>query len=694
MLREDLQMTGTKHGCGIGACGTCTVMVDGYPIASCLQLAALVDGAEIRTVEGLAGASSLHPVQQAFVNRSALQCGICMPGHIMAACALLEKTRDPRTSRSAPASTASTAAAPATSASPKPTRKRSRSRAKRRRHEPARSPTCVAPASLLVVGKDVPRTDAIPKVTGAAQYVADLHFPGMLHAAVLRSPHPHARIVSIDTSAAAALPGVKAVVTGADTAQRKWGCFRPDLYPLAIDKVRYVGDEVAAVAATDPETARAAVDQIKVEYEVLPAVLSLDEALAPGAPLVHDDAAGNVAHHFAFERGDVDAGFKASDVMVEGTWESARQWHTSLETIGCVAQWTGDRVSMWCNTQTPFLARGRYAVALGVPESQVRVDPDRSRRRFRRQVRRRQCVGDLRAARAQGGQAGQAHPYPRRGISREPPAHADALLGAARVSAATAASWQKKSRCSPDNGAYTGKSQAILGAATRAPRCALQVSLRARGFDARLHEPGANRRVPRFRQSFRGLGGGAGVGPRRGKTRHRRRRPAAHERGGTRRRSPHNHKITSCELKQCIDKAAQMIGWKEKRKHRTPNRGLGIGCSVHVNGRRSFGDWDGSSAIVRINDDGRATIITGEGEIGQGTLTVLRQIAAEELGLPLRGRGHHASRHRRTTLCARRAGEPPDLRGGQRGQERRRGGGIEAVARSGGGAVQAARRKS
>ena len=95
VLREDLGLTGTKHGCGIGACGTCTVLVDGYPVAACLQLAALADGAEIRTIEGLAGASALHPVQQAFVNQSALQCGICTPGHIMAACALLEKTPDP-----------------------------------------------------------------------------------------------------------------------------------------------------------------------------------------------------------------------------------------------------------------------------------------------------------------------------------------------------------------------------------------------------------------------------------------------------------------------------------------------------------------------------------------------------------------------------------------------------------------------
>ena len=95
VLREDLRMTGTKHGCGIGACGTCTVIVDGYPIASCLQLAAMCDGADIRTIEGLAGASALHPVQQAFVNKSALQCGICIPGHVMAACALLERTPYP-----------------------------------------------------------------------------------------------------------------------------------------------------------------------------------------------------------------------------------------------------------------------------------------------------------------------------------------------------------------------------------------------------------------------------------------------------------------------------------------------------------------------------------------------------------------------------------------------------------------------
>jgi len=502
-------------------------------------------------------------------------------------------------------------------------------------------------ASFLVVGKDVPRTDAVPKVTGTAQYVGDLHFPGMLHAAVLRSPHPNARIVSIDVSAAAAMPGVKAVATGADTARRKWGAFRPDLYPLAIGRVRYVGDEVAAVAALDPETARAAVDKIVVQYEVLPAVLSLDQALAPNAPLVHDDAAGNVAHQFSFERGNVDAGFKASDVVVEGTWESTRQWHTALETIGCVAKWDNDRVTLWCNTQTPFLARGRYSSALGLPESQVRVIQTEVGGGFGGKS------GDDNAsvicailARKAGRTVKLIHTREEEFLASHPrmPMRYWVRLGFRQDGRILA----KEIKMWADNGAYTGKSQAILGAAS-VRHDALYKYPCVRGNSTLVY----TNLVPTG--AFRGFGN-----------------PSADwaveqawdlaaeklhidvfdllrlnaaDPGDV---SPHNHKITSCELKQCMDKAAALIRWKEKRgKKKTnreidepareikePARGLGMGCSVHVNGRRSFGDWDGSSAIVRVNEDGRATIITGEGEIGQGNLTVLRQIAAEELGLP------------------------------------------------------------
>ncbi|HUP93511.1 MAG TPA: molybdopterin cofactor-binding domain-containing protein [Burkholderiales bacterium] len=485
--------------------------------------------------------------------------------------------------------------------------------------------------SLLVVGRDVPRTDAIPKVTGASQYVADISMPGMLHAAVLRSPHPHARIVAIDVSAAAAMPGVKAVLMGEDTPRRKWGAFRPDLYPLAIEKVRYVGDEVAAVAATDPAIARAAVDRIVVQYEVLPAVLSLDQALARGAPLVHDDAAGNVAHHFNFERGDVTAGFHASDITVEGTWESARQWHTALETIGCVASWQAGRVTMWCNTQTPFLARGRYATALGVPDAQVRVIQTEVGGGFGGKS------GDDNAsvicallAQRSGRPVKLIHTREEEFIASHPrmPMRYWVRLGFRRDGRVMA----KEIKMLADNGAYTGKSQAILGAAS-VRHDALYRYPCVRGDSTLVY----TNLVPTG--AFRGFGNPSAdwaveqawdlAADKLGIDVVDLLRMNAVEPGDV---SPHNHKITSCELKQCIDKSAALIGWKEKRKARAPNRGLGMGCSVHVNGRRSFGDWDGSSAIVRVNEDGRATVITGEGEIGQGTLTVLRQIAAEELG--------------------------------------------------------------
>jgi len=496
-----------------------------------------------------------------------------------------------------------------------------------------RDPGLNAAGGLLVVGKDVPRTDATPKVTGAAHYVADLHLPGMLQAAVLRSPHPHARIIGIDTAAAAALPGVKAVVTGADTAQRKWGCFRPDLYPLALEKVRYVGDEVAAVAATNAETARAAVDLINVEYEILPPVLSLDAALAPGASLVHDDTPGNIAHHFAFERGDVDAGFKASDVVVEGTWQSARQWHTSLETIGCVAHWNDGRVTMWCNTQTPFLARGRYAIALGVPESRVRVIQTEVGGGFGGKS------GDDNAsvicailARKAGKPVKLIHTREEEFLASHPrmPIRYWVRLGFSRDGRVRA----KEIKVLADNGAYTGKSQAILGAATvrhdalykypcaRADSTLVYTNLVPTGAFRGFGNPSADWAVEQAWDLAAEKLGIDIVDLL---------RMNAVEPGDV---SPHNHRITSCELRQCIDKAAHLIRWREKRAHRTPDRGLGMGCSVHVNGRRSFGDWDGSSAIVRINEDGRAAIITGEGEIGTGTLTVLRQIAAEELGIP------------------------------------------------------------
>ncbi|HKB49463.1 MAG TPA: molybdopterin cofactor-binding domain-containing protein, partial [Ktedonobacterales bacterium] len=297
-------------------------------------------------------------------------------------------------------------------------------------------------------------------------YVADIKRTGLLHGAVLRSPYPHARILRIDVSAAEALPGVKAVITTEDTPKRGWGAFRKDQYPLSVDKVRYVGEEVAAVAAVDVETAREAVQLIEVDWAELPAVLSIDEAMAAGAALVHDDAPANVTAHFALERGDVDAGFARSDVVVEGTWESMRQWQAAIETIGSVAEWgTNGRLTIWANTQTPFLSRGRYAWALGVPERQVRVIQTEVGGGFGGKS------GDDNnpvvcaiLARKAGRAVQLINTREEEFLAGRPriPMRIWVRLGLARDGRVQA----KELRLIADNGAYTGKSIAVMGAAT------------------------------------------------------------------------------------------------------------------------------------------------------------------------------------------------------------------------------------
>ncbi|GHH77159.1 dehydrogenase [Streptomyces sulfonofaciens] len=485
-----------------------------------------------------------------------------------------------------------------------------------------------------IVGSPVERIDAVEKVTGRAVYAADSRLPRMLHGAVVRSPHACARIISIDTSRAERLPGVHTVVTGADTARVKWGAFRPDLYPLAIGRVRYVGDEVAAVAARDPETARRAAELIHVEYEVLPAVLSLDEALAEGAPLVHDDAPGNVAHEFGFDRGGVEAWFDRSDVVVEGTWQSERQWHGSIETIGCTAEWTRDRVSLWVNTQTPFLARQRYATALGLPLRAVRVVQTEVGGGFggKSGDDNTSVICALLARRA-GRPVQLVNTREEEFLASRPriPMRYTVRLGFTEDGLVTA----KDIEVVADNGAYTGKAQAVLGAATvrhdalfnyravRAHSRLIYTNLEPTGAFRGFGNPSADWAVG---QAWDLAAARLGIDV-----------PDlfllnAVESGSV---SPHNHKITSCELKQCIRRAAQAIGWQAKRAERTPHRGLAMGVSVHVSGRRSFGDYDGSSAIVRLTEDGRATVIVGEGEIGTGARTTLAQIAAAELGIPV-----------------------------------------------------------
>ena len=224
---------------------------------------------------------------------------------------------------------------------------------------------------LKYVGRSVPRVDGIEKVTGKAKFLGDLAIPGMLHGKILRSTYPHARILAIDTSRAESLPGVAAVFTAADLG---------DSVPLyngrpviAANRVRYVGEPVAAVAATDLATAEEAISLIDLQYEELPTVIGIDAARANGAPLIHDGHSGNLCSHERVERGNVQEGFAQSDVVVEDDFTFPMVYHYAMEPHSVIAHWNDEGVTVWSSAQHPFQVRNDIAKVFGILPSRVRM---------------------------------------------------------------------------------------------------------------------------------------------------------------------------------------------------------------------------------------------------------------------------------------------------------------------------------
>ena len=488
--------------------------------------------------------------------------------------------------------------------------------------------------NFSVVGKRVQRVEGFDKVTGDSKFIADIHLPGMLTGRILRSPYPHARIRAIDTSKAEKLRGVRAVVTADDTLKRPWGAFFADQYILSVGKSRYVGEEVAAVAAIDPDIAEEALDLIEVDWQPLPGVFDAEEAMLNGAPLVHDDKPNNIAMHLDLERGNIAQAFADSDIVVEDTFTSMPQWHCSIETIGSVVEYSPNgKYTIYMNTQTLFNARYRIATALGVPETDVRIIQSAVGGGFGGK-----SCDDNNAlvcavlARKAGKPVRVINTREEEFLAGCRPRvfmKINVKLGFKKDGRIRA----KELKVIADNGAYSAKAPAITGvAAMRHDTCYKysDVKLEAKLIYTNKIPTGA----------FRGFGNpsaewaveqaidlGAhalGIDPLEIA------RINAAETGYV---SPHGNRVTSCELKQCLDMAEQMIDWKAKRANKTPNTGLGLACTVHVSGKRHFGDYDGSSATIKINEDGKALILSGEGECGQGVHTAMCQIAAEELGV-------------------------------------------------------------
>ena len=328
-LRDDLNLTGNKEGCGAGECGTCSVFVDGVLMKSCLLPVAKAQGAKIETIESLARTGELNVLQRAFHQAGASQCGYCIPGMVMAATAALRANpfadREEIKERLGGNICRCTGYQKIVDAV-------EMARDVQNGRLPASVFAEVDAEAGDYIGKTVRRIDAPSKVSGRLKYAGDMTMPDMLHVQVLRSPHAHARIVSIDASAAEAMEGVEGVITSADVpGEDGFGVFVNDQPIMARGKVRYVGEAVAAVAAEDLITAKRALAAIKVEYEQFAPVFDPQEAMRAGAPVVHDYAPDNVTKHIPIRVGDVDKGFAESDLVVEETYSTQAIEHAYLE---------------------------------------------------------------------------------------------------------------------------------------------------------------------------------------------------------------------------------------------------------------------------------------------------------------------------------------------------------------------------
>ncbi|RME77026.1 MAG: aldehyde oxidoreductase [Chloroflexi bacterium] len=340
--------------------------MNGEAVRSCLIPMRRADNAHILTIEGLADPQTgeLHPIQRAYIEQGATQCGFCTPGFIMATKALLDKNPNPTLEDIYQAHRFNICRCTGHNA------------IIRAIQQAAGQPVPPLPAvkqPLKAISRPLPRPDAVKKVTGKGIYADDLYMEGMLYARALRSEYPHARLKKVDVSKARALPGVVAVLTADDIPGRKdCGVHEVDWPVLCYDKVRYVGDAIALVAAESKEIAEEALKLIEVEYEPLPVVTGPLEALAEDAPKVHEQ--GNLLEHYHLEQGDLEAGFAEADVIVEEEYRTQTVEHGFIEPEAGLAVPEADgRITVYCGGQIPFSDRAQIAATLNVPEEQIRV---------------------------------------------------------------------------------------------------------------------------------------------------------------------------------------------------------------------------------------------------------------------------------------------------------------------------------
>ncbi len=684
-----------RFGSETGETGADAVLVDGRLVSSEVMLAAQADGHVIETVEGLSPRLSMHPIQEAFVATGAIQSGYSTPAMILGTKALLDKVPDPtieeirdmlsgildrETGYLRPVMAISRAAAvlrgetvdEVHTALIRPlTYEHAIDTATDPEDAPAVFPKVVPHPDVpdtSVVGKPEFKVDAVKLAKGNPAFVDDVEFRQMLFAKVLYSPHAHARIVNIDDTKALALPGVKAVIHRGNVPRVRYasgGQSFPNPLPYDQvsfdDKVRYVGDRVAAVAAETIEIAEEALGLIDVEYEILPAVFDENEAIAPGAPVIHDegdmegahDPSRNIVHHIAADSGDLDAEMARADRIFEQTFRVHQVQQAPIEPHIAIAYWDSDeRMVIRTSTQVPFHVRRMVAPLLGLPVKKIRIVKPRIGGGFgaKQEMLIEDIVGHLTMATGRPVRleltreeefvsSRTRHPQTityRTGVDvlgrlvaqdmkvvANTGAYGTHGLTVQMVTGLRGLSSYncpaKRFRCDvaytnlPVPGAYRGYGapQALFALESHMEDIA----------DALGMDPLEFRR-----KNWTGVGDPIDIAPQLGEG-------EAPEDGFV-------PVITSSGLEECVAQGARAVGWnrRDQPEWRSPagqpniRRGLGFAMCMHGS---AIPGLDMGAASIKINDDGSFNLLIGATDLGTGADTVLGQIAAEVLGVPL-----------------------------------------------------------
>lgn len=492
---------------------------------------------------------------------------------------------------------------------------------------------------FTVVGKRLPRVDAVVKATGEAMFAADMELPGMLHGKILRSPHPHARILNIDTSSAQRVKGVKAVVTAKDTSGYRYGDLvlgKGDEPFLATERVRFVGDEVAAVAALDEDTAEEALGLIKVEYEILPAVFDPMKAMEEGAPQLHSHSPDNIACKAAMRFGDVEAGFKRSDCVRSDRFETQPVCHAFLEPHAALATYdsTG-KITFWGSKQSPYFTYRNMARALGIPQNKVRIIQPFVGGGFggKNEMFSLDYVAALLSMKT--GKPVKIVYSQEEVLSagrQRNPTIIDIKTGVRKDGTLMAI----ECRVIANGGAYISIGRmtiylmgTFLALPYRVPNIKYdgyrvytnnQVCCAQRGHGVPQVRYAAESQLDMIAHEL-------GIDPLEIRLKN------ALQPGDV---TVNGFRITSCGLTECLQKAGEIRKWREGWGDLPPNkkRGIGFGAYGFVSGPRVAGH-NTAGAMVKVHEDGAVSVLTGSTDSGQGSDSCLSQIAAEVFGVGL-----------------------------------------------------------